>query len=99
MKVKLIWTKHAIERGYRRIGKDHGMDVIVKKLLKNIDRAILNNKGKEALVPFNLDGNWNLAVLIPRNKTGTKCVIKTIYPISDDKYRRLWKKMPHSKNF
>ena len=99
MKMKLIWTKHAIERGYRRIGKDHGMDAIVEKVLKNIDRAILNNRGKEALVPFNLDGQWYVSILIPRGKSGLSCVIKTMYPISDQKYRHIWKKSPNYKNF
>jgi|TARA_R100000315_G_scaffold55640_1_gene29777 hypothetical protein len=99
MKMKLIWTKHAIERGYRRIGKDYGMDVIVKKIVKNIHRATLNSKGGEAVIPFNLDGQWYLAVLIPRGSAGTSCVIKTMYPISDDKFRRIFKKSPNSKNF
>tara|TARA_Y100000814_G_scaffold120735_1_gene86517 strand:+ start:383 stop:544 length:162 start_codon:yes stop_codon:yes gene_type:complete len=53
--MKLIWTKHGINRGYLRIGKDYSMDLIEKKIKKNIHRATLNPKGSEALVPFNLD--------------------------------------------
>jgi hypothetical protein len=96
--MKLIWTKHGINRGYLRIGKDYSMDLIEKKIKKNIHRATLNPKGSEALVPFNLGGQWYVSILIPRGKAGLSCVIKTMYPISDQKYRHLWKKSPNSKN-
>ena len=44
------------------------MDLIEKKIKKNIHRATLNPKGSEALVPFNLDGQWYVSILIPRGK-------------------------------
>ena len=97
--MKLIWTKHGINRGYLRVGKDYGMDLIEKKIKRNINRATINNKGDEAMVPFNLDGQWYVSILIPRGKSGLSCVIKTMYPISDQKYRHIWKKSPNYKNF
>ncbi len=68
------------------------MDNIQKKILKNINRAALNNKGNEAMIPFKLGKNKCLAILVPVGKSGQKAVIKSIYPIDDDKYRAIFKK-------
>ena len=54
--IELIWTKHAVQRGHTRLGR-YGMDNIQKKILKNINRAALNNKGDEAMIPFKLGKN------------------------------------------
>tara|TARA_R100001082_G_C4310124_1_gene136370 strand:- start:352 stop:633 length:282 start_codon:yes stop_codon:yes gene_type:complete len=89
--IELIWTKHAVQRGHTRLGR-YGMDNIQKKILKNINRATLNNKGDEAMIPFKLGKNKCLAVLIPVGKTGSKAVIKSIYPIDDKKYHAIFKK-------
>ena len=43
--MKLIWTRHAIIRGYSRVGKKHGgMDRIAKKILQNINKARPNKQ-------------------------------------------------------
>lgn len=68
------------------------MDNIQKKILKNINRAKLNNKGDEAIIPFKLGKNKCLAVLIPVGRRGDKAVVKSIYPIDDKKYHAIFKK-------
>ena len=41
--MKLIWTRHAIQRGYKRLGR-YGMDTLESKILKNINRAKPNKE-------------------------------------------------------
>ena len=52
--MKLIWTRHAIDRGYTRLGRKYGMDTLERKILTNINKARPNKEGNSALVPFKL---------------------------------------------
>ena len=90
--MKLIWTRHAIQRGYDRLGKKHGMDRIEKKILENINRAAANRKDDSALIPFKLGRQKCIAVVVPDDPDGKIVVIKSIYTITDQKHRAIFSK-------
>jgi len=88
--MELIWTKHAVQRSYTRLGR-YGMDKIEQKILKNVDKAATNRKGGAA-VPFKLGKNLCMAVLLPIDKNGDKALIKSVFPISKAKHHAIFKK-------
>ena len=90
--MKLIWTRHAIQRGYDRLGKKHGMDRIEKKILKNINKAKPNRGENSALIPFKLGRQKCMAVVVPESKDGNTVVIKSLYTITDHKHRVIFSK-------
>lgn len=90
--MKLIWTKHAVKRGYMRLGKKYGMDKLEEKILININRAKPNKDGKSALIPFKLGRNRCVAVVIPEGADGRIGVIKSLYTITQQKHRAIFSK-------
>jgi hypothetical protein len=88
--MELIWTKHAVQRSYSRLGR-YGMDKIEQKILNNVNRAAESHKGGAA-IPFKLGKSRCMAVLIPIGKNGDKAVIKSVYPITKEKYHAIFKK-------
>ena len=90
--MKLIWTRHAIQRGYSRLGKKYGMDRIAKKILENIDRARPNRNEDTAVVPFKLGRKRCMAVIIPDGDDGNTAVIKSMMIISERKHRAIFSK-------
>ena len=89
--MKLIWTRHAIQRGYKRLGR-YGMDTLESKILKNIDRAMPNKETTDALIPFKLGRKRCVAVVIPEGVDGRVGIIKSIYTITDEKHRAIFSK-------
>ncbi len=91
--MKLIWTRHAIQRGYSRIGKKHGgMDRIANKILKNINKARPNRQENSALVPFKVGKERCIAVIVPEGKDGKTAVVKSVYTITQEKHRAIFSK-------
>ena len=90
--MKLIWTRHAILRGYSRLGKKYGMDKIAKKILENIDKARPNRNEDTAVVPFKLGRKRCMAVIIPDSDDGNIAVIKSMMIISERKHRAIFSK-------
>ena len=90
--IKLIWTKHAVSRGYDRLGRKHGMDTIEKKILENINRARPNRQQNSALIPFKLGRKRCVAVVVPEGSEGNIAVIKSMYSISQQKHRAIFSK-------
>lgn len=81
---KLIWTKHAIGRGYSRLGR-YGMDRLNHAILKNLEKAKPDRKKDGSLcVPFKMGKNRCMAVVI---KDEDCTVIKTIMNISQQQHR------------
>ena len=89
---KLIWTKHAVLRGYNRLGKKHGMDNIEQKILKNIDKAAPNREENSALIPFKLGRKRCVAVVVAEDAAGETAVIKSMYAITQRKHRAIFSK-------
>ena len=52
--MELKWTKHAIKRGYTRLGR-YGMDIIEEKILQNIDNATVSDEDNKAIIEDWLD--------------------------------------------
>ena len=90
--MKLIWTRHAILRGYSRLGKKYGMDKIASKILENINKARPNRNEDTAVVPFKLGRKRCIAVVVPEGKDGDTAVIKSVYTISQQKHRAIFSK-------
>ena len=90
--IKLIWTRHAVLRGYSRIGKKHGMDRIAKKILKNINKAAANRDENSALIPFKLGRKRCVAVVVAEDETGETAIIKSMFTISHQKHRAIFSK-------
>ena len=90
--IKLIWTKHAIRRGYVRLGKKYGMDNIAKKILENIENARPNRNEDTAVIPFKLGRKRCMAVIIPDGDDGNTAVIKSMMIISERKHRAIFSK-------
>ena len=90
--MKLIWTRHAVLRGYSRLGKKYGMDRIAKKILENIDKARPNRDERSAVIPFKLGRKRCMAVIIPDSKDGSVAVIKSMMIISERKHRAIFSK-------
>ena len=90
--IKLIWTKHAIRRGYVRLGKKYGMDNIAKKILENIENARPNRNEDTAVVPFKLGRKRCIAVVVPEGKDGDTAIIKSVYTITQQKHRAIFSK-------
>ena len=87
---KLIWTKHAIGRGYGRLGR-YGMDTLHKAILKNLHKARPDRKdgGDSSLVPFKLGRQRCMAVMTE----DVDCVvIKTIMDISQKQHNAIFGK-------
>jgi|7_EtaG_2_1085326.scaffolds.fasta_scaffold389530_2 hypothetical protein len=89
--IKLIWTKHAVQRGYGRLGR-YGMDTLEKKILKNIDKATANKASNAALIPFKLGRQRCVAVATCQEEDGNNIIIKSMYPISIEKHRAIFSK-------
>ena len=89
--MKLIWTRHAIQRGYGRLGR-YGMDTLERKILKNINRAKPNKESTTALVPFKIGRKRCVAVVIPEGEEGQIGIIKSLYTITDQKHRAIFSK-------
>tara|TARA_R110000824_G_C14951490_1_gene650978 strand:- start:141 stop:422 length:282 start_codon:yes stop_codon:yes gene_type:complete len=90
MIMELIWTKHAVQRSYTRLGR-YGMDKIEQKIIKNVNKAAATHKGGTA-IPFKLGRNRCMAVLMPIGKNGSKALIKSVFPISNEKHYAIFKK-------
>ena len=90
--MKLIWTRHAIERGYTRLGKKYGMDTLERKILTNINKARPNKEGNSALVPFKLGRKRCVAIVLPEGDNGRIGIIKSIYSITQQKHRAIFSK-------
>ena len=90
--MKLIWTKHAIKRGYSRLGKKYGMDKIASKILENINKARPNRNEDTAVVPFKLGRKRCIAVVLPEGKDGDTAIIKSVYTITQQKHRAIFSK-------
>ena len=90
--IKLIWTTHAIQRGYTRLGKKYGMDNISKKILENINNARPNRNEDTAVVPFKLGRKRCMAVIIPDGNDGNTAIIKSMMIISEQKHRAIFSK-------
>ena len=81
---KLIWTKHAIGRGYTRLGR-YGMDKINNAILKNLRKARPDRKNDgSSLIPFKMGKLRCMAVVIEDEGS---IVIKTIMDISQQQHR------------
>ena len=89
--MKLIWTKHAVQRGYMRLGR-YGMDTIESKIRKNINRAKPNKEMNSALIPFKIGRKKCIAVVLPEGETGSVGIIKSLYTISEEKHRAIFGK-------
>ena len=89
--MKLIWTRHAIQRGYQRLGR-YGMDTLESKILKNIDKAMPNKGSNDALIPFKLGRKRCVAIVIPEGENGRVGVVKSLYTITDEKHRAIFSK-------
>jgi acetyltransferase-like isoleucine patch superfamily enzyme len=89
--MKLIWTKHAVQRGYMRLGR-YGMDTIESKIRKNINRAKPNKEMNSALIPFKIGRKKCIAVVLPEGETGSIGIIKSLYTISEEKHRAIFGK-------
>ena len=89
---KLIWTKHAVQRGYTRLGKKYGMNKIAKKILENIEKARPNRNEDSAVVPFKLGRKRCMAVIVPDGDDGNTAVIKSMMIISEQKHRAIFSK-------
>ena len=89
---KLIWTKHAVQRGYTRLGKKYGMNKIAKKILENIEKARPNRNEDSAVVPFKLGRKRCMAVVVPDSIDGNTVVIKSMMIISERKHRAIFSK-------
>ncbi len=87
--MKLIWTRHAIQRGYQRLGR-YGMDTLENKILKNIDRAMPNKESNNALIPFKLGRKRCVAILVPEGEEGRIGIIKSLYTITEQKHRAIF---------
>ena len=92
--MELIWTKHAVQRSYTRLGR-YGMDKIEQKILQNINKAGVSHKSNEAMIPFKLGKNYCMAVLVPVGKNGNKAVVKSVFPISKGKHYAIFEKKGH----
>lgn len=79
--MELKWTKHAIKRGYMRLGR-YGMDAIEAKIIQNIDKATVSDQDHKAIVPFKLGKKRCLAVVMPTNEDGTEALIISMFPIA-----------------
>ena len=90
--IKLIWTTHAIRRGYKRLGRKYGMDKIEEKILKNINKAAANRNEDSAMIPFKLGRKRCVAVVVPEGSDGNIAVIKSMYSISQQKHRAIFSK-------
>ena len=90
--MKLIWTRHAIQRGYSRLGKKYGMDTVERKILENINNARPNRNEDTAVVPFKLGRKRCMAVIIPDDDDGNVAIIKSMMIISQRKHRAIFTK-------
>jgi len=93
MMMELIWSKHAVQRSYTRLGR-YGMDTIERKINKNVNKAASTHQGGTA-IPFKLGKNRCMAVLKPIGKNGNKALIKSVFPISNEKHHAIFKKKRH----
>ena len=84
--MELKWTKHGVVRGYTRAGR-YGMDVIEKKIIDNVNKAIVCRNG-HAAIPFKLGRKHFEAVLAPLDDSGTKALVITTYLKKDRKKLR-----------
>tara|TARA_Y100000593_G_scaffold16950_1_gene33751 strand:- start:2016 stop:2231 length:216 start_codon:yes stop_codon:yes gene_type:complete len=68
------------------------MDTLEKKILKNIDKVASAKNTDTALIPFKLGRQKCIAVAVPDGDDGKTIVIKSVYPISPEKYRAIFSK-------
>jgi|TARA_R110002167_G_scaffold194155_1_gene396794 ribosomal protein L15 len=81
MIMELKWTKHAIKRGYTRLGR-YGMDIIEEKILQNIDNATVSDEDNKAIIPFKLGKKKCVAIVMPTNEDGSEALIISMFPVA-----------------
>ena len=95
--IKLIWTKHAVKRGYQRLGR-YGMDTLESKILANMGKAKEDrsrsherpDRKKGFVVPFKLGRKRCVALVTVDSNDRNTVIIKTIYAITQENHQSIF---------